>query len=990
MAKAPLTCRQVVDRLSRYVDGELSVDEARAVEVHLATCASCDAELRAMRGVAGLLDDAVTTVQPPSLFDDAIMREIRSRRQSPLLRWWRSHIIVAPRPSPYTIAIGGRIAVALACLIAFYLASLTYLPPDHKTLVLGQSRLDWNAPASFRVVAYSNSSTDPEPGVPVSMSVRDASGAWHDLYAGLTNTDGTVNASFRLPASVLGDCVLKVSTGTWYRPQTMMRTISVGRRVRLMVTTDRPVYKPNQTVHIRTLALDEGLQNPASGQDVRFEVMGPEGTVLYRTDVTASAWGIASTDFDGLTAEGDYRITASIGSASSEQTVTVAEYDLPKFRVDVAPDKPYFLPRETTRIDVSAAYFDGKPLAHAGVDLDMSTLLENGVARLHGVTDAAGHFIATIRLPKVENDFAGGTDVLITAGVTDHNGDREHATVEAPFDAQPIQISVIPENGSMTAGLTNGVYIVTSYPDGTPAATTGTLSIGSLGSIAFTTDSGGIAEANVDVANLPVQLAVDARDSEGRAGHVETSFDNPDLSAYLRGLHSDQVNVLTAGSNDGIVVRPDRSIYHAGDTLHATILARRSSGAVYFDIARDGQTMLTQSGELQNGICRLSVDIPSDMTGTLTLNAYYLNDGLAMVRSTRRVVVRPADGVVLTMSSDKPVYRPGDDARLTFHVRDKSGAPVASAIGLDVVDESVYALRETMPGFEGDFYAIDEAQIKARYGLPSTFGAPREGEDESSMQQTTAVELAFFPSPKNFFIDASPALESRAHLLDVGDTDYALRMDSEAQRQASVAEFQKKYAGGLLLLLDLALVVLAGYFFYARSNFALAMWAPFAAIVLFIGVVSPAIGTIIAAACVGVAALSRYTTTPLWEWVAAAAALLVLAAVLFPVFAQAREKARSISVISDLKQIGLAEAMAQDESNEQNQAPRTDWLESKPARAEIPETLAWNPEIVTDDNGDAELTIPTDGSTTTWRASAIASTMDGRMGSTTIPIRVEK
>jgi len=54
----------------------------------------------------------------------------------------------------------------------------------------------------------------------------------------------------------------------------------------------------------------------------------------------------------------------------------------------------------------------------------------------------------------------------------------------------------------------------------------------------------------------------------------------------------------------------------------------------------------------------------------------------------------------------------------------------------------------------------------------------------------------------------------------------------------------------------------------------------------------------------------------------------------------------------------------------------------------FPETLYWNPEAITDEQGHLVLPVELADSITTWRLSALASTQDGRMASATTPIRV--
>ncbi len=57
-------------------------------------------------------------------------------------------------------------------------------------------------------------------------------------------------------------------------------------------------------------------------------------------------------------------------------------------------------------------------------------------------------------------------------------------------------------------------------------------------------------------------------------------------------------------------------------------------------------------------------------------------------------------------------------------------------------------------------------------------------------------------------------------------------------------------------------------------------------------------------------------------------------------------------------------------------------------REYFPETLTWQPEIITDGQGRAEVTLPAADAVTTWRLSMFANARDGRLGSADIPYRV--
>ncbi|MCW3055444.1 MAG: Large extracellular alpha-helical protein, partial [Chthonomonadales bacterium] len=57
-------------------------------------------------------------------------------------------------------------------------------------------------------------------------------------------------------------------------------------------------------------------------------------------------------------------------------------------------------------------------------------------------------------------------------------------------------------------------------------------------------------------------------------------------------------------------------------------------------------------------------------------------------------------------------------------------------------------------------------------------------------------------------------------------------------------------------------------------------------------------------------------------------------------------------------------------------------------REYFPETMYWNPMLLTDEKGQAEVRMPMADSITTWRLSAMANSMNGQLGSTTSGVKV--
>ena len=83
------------------------------------------------------------------------------------------------------------------------------------------------------------------------------------------------------------------------------------------------------------------------------------------------------------------------------------------------------------------------------------------------------------------------------------------------------------------------------------------------------------------------------------------------------------------------------------------------------------------------------------------------------------VFVQPADELKIETTADAAVYKPGADARIRFHVTNSRGEGVSCALGLQVVDEAVFALAEKQPGFAKVFFYLEQEVMKPRYEIHS-------------------------------------------------------------------------------------------------------------------------------------------------------------------------------------------------------------------------------------------------------------------------------
>ena len=182
---------------------------------------------------------------------------------------------------------------------------------------------------------------------------------------------------------------------------------------------------------------------------------------------------------------------------------------------------------------------------------------------------------------------------------------------------------------------------------------------------------------------------------------------------------SSKVELDVREGDDQILLRTERAVYRAGDVIQLRVYSTKAHGAVYVDIVKDGQTVLTRDLDLENGRAELSRASDFEMAGTLDMSAYLFGRDARPVGDHRLIFVQPANELKIETVADAKGYKPGSDARIQFRVTNSQGEGVHAAMGLQVVDEAVFALAEKQPGFAKVFFYLEQEVMKPRYEIHS-------------------------------------------------------------------------------------------------------------------------------------------------------------------------------------------------------------------------------------------------------------------------------
>ena len=274
------------------------------------------------------------------------------------------------------------------------------------------------------------------------------------------------------------------------------------------LTTDRPIYRPEQTVYIRGAIRsdqDGHYALPEGGRRAHLTVSDAKGSVVLSTTLPLSEFGTFNTSLAlaQSAALGNYSMIGRLEDDSDNHgfygSFTVAEYRKPAFELSVTPAKPDLVQGETLMMNVTASYFSGGAVANAPVrwrllaeplyfssdaapsfrfeDLEDAyawyrwddgqrggggDLVSDGTAK----TDAQGHF--SLSLPADLGKDNHSRVLTLSVEVTDVDGQVIASEGSANVHAGAFYIGLRPDGYVAQAGQPQQVSLLTLGFDGRP------------------------------------------------------------------------------------------------------------------------------------------------------------------------------------------------------------------------------------------------------------------------------------------------------------------------------------------------------------------------------------------------------------------------------------------------------------------------------------------------------------------------------------------
>ena len=142
-------------------------------------------------------------------------------------------------------------------------------------------------------------------------------------------------------------------------------------RLSVHVQTDRPIYRPGQTVRYKAIlrAREGSGFRTLVGQVCQVYVLDPFGDPaeirVLQTNAVGTLEGTYSIPRAG--APGSYAFEIRVGKQSGHGAFAVQEYRKPEFKVTVKPKQKRYLAGEAVEFEIDAQYYFGVPVQQASV-----------------------------------------------------------------------------------------------------------------------------------------------------------------------------------------------------------------------------------------------------------------------------------------------------------------------------------------------------------------------------------------------------------------------------------------------------------------------------------------------------------------------------------------------------------------------------------------------------------------------------------------------
>ena len=440
------------------------------------------------------------------------------------------------------------------------------------------------------------------------------------------------------------------------------------------LATDKPIYRPGETMYVRAPMLHHRDHTPLATDADAFalvEILGPKGDTVASGHAASenSVLGYSWTIPDGQPG-GQYTIKVThpaSGHPPAERNFDIRVYRAPRLKSQIRFLRDGYGPGDLVAALLEVERAEGGTPAGARVTV-IARVDGKEVHRGKARVDAQGTCQARFQLPAVIQRGEGTLAMVIEDG-----GVVETATKTIPILLQTVDLAIYPEGGDLVAGLPNRVYFEAFTPAKKPADLAGVV-----------VDSDGR------------RLADFRSEHEGRGRFEFTPEKGQKCSMKITepsGIKT--LFPLPEVKSEGAVIRADREVYEPGKPLKLYVGCVAGGDGLKIVLSQREAVVaaapVDPTDADDSGLTPIVLTPPDTADGVLIATVWD-SDGKPLAE--RLVFRRPTESIEVKITADADRYVPGGKARLTIETTDGSGQPTGAVVGLTVTDDSVLEMIE--------------------------------------------------------------------------------------------------------------------------------------------------------------------------------------------------------------------------------------------------------------------------------------------------------
>ncbi|MCU0727845.1 MAG: MG2 domain-containing protein, partial [Planctomycetes bacterium] len=520
---------------------------------------------------------------------------------------------------------------------------------------------------------------------------------------------------------------------------------------RVYTFTDRPVYRPGQTVHLKSIvraATDQGLR-AVDGKAVKVEIADPQGRKLLERTLATGAEGSVSADLamEAEPALGVYQIRVFIDGQQYYTTgwtgafFRVEEYKKPEFEVTVDAGVSRVRPGESVTAKVGAKYYFGAPVAAGEATWQVfrrpyhhympvrreyrwyyedmyaeprSYWGQELVAEGAGPLDAEGAI--SIDFPTKEYPDELDSRFEVAVKVTDASRREIHGSAAVFATKQPFFARVETRRFLMKPGDLAEVSIRTEDANRKPVASEGKLTLAKRADREEEKDG-----KKVTVVDFTIVASVDAKTGEDGSGVASLVLDETGqfrLSYVTAGAGGEEIRADTfvwvvdrdfRGSQyrfSGVEISTDSDTYAVGGEMQVFVRSQFEDASIVLTVEADREILFRRVVKAGGRAVLETIPVGENFVPNVFVKAMTIRNELVFTARTQVVIppVRRFLDVKLTPAREG-TFLPGEEAKFTLTATDANGEPAEAELSVGFVDASIlYIAPDQTPDIRQFFY----------------------------------------------------------------------------------------------------------------------------------------------------------------------------------------------------------------------------------------------------------------------------------------------